>query len=866
VRRLKLDAGELSELSDGWLVASTPPGERETPGALSDLDSVPAQVPGTAAGALADAGRRWSLDDPRELDGRDWWFWTSFSSPPVADGEELHLWFDGLATVADVYLDGERILRSESMFERHCVAIEPPAPGEHELAICCRALDPLLRVRRKPRARWRTRLVSEPNLRFFRTMLLGRAPGFAPGPAVVGPWRGVVLERRRSLAASELTLRARVEDGAGVLTARATLRTLPASTGLDSVQLRLTGPGGTRTAELACETVAGGVRVSGELVLEEVELWWPHTHGQPCTYGAELRVRAGGSESTIDAGRVGFRHLEARGELERDGLGLRVNGVPVFARGAVWTPLDLFAPHASEDRLRRALGLVVEAGMNMLRVPGIACYESSTFYDLCDELGILVWQDFMFANLDYPEQDADFMRTVEAEAREVLEELGARPSLAVVCGGSEVAQQVAMMGLDPGLANGPLYGELLPRLVAEAGVQAPYVPSTPWGGDLPFRPDRGVANYYGVGAYLRPLQDARLSEVRFAAECLAFANVPDDSALECFEAPGELVVHHPRWKQGVPRDAGAGWDFEDVRDHYLALLFEVDPVQLRSVDNKRYLELSRQVSGEVMAEVFGEWRRAGSTCAGGLVLWLSDLQPGAGWGVLDHRGEPKVAFHHLRRALAPVAVWSTDEGLGGVHVHVVNERPRELAASLRVSLYRDLETRVEEASTEIVLAPRGSRTLNVEQLLGRFVDASWAYRFGPPGHDLIVFSLEQRRAGGPAEILSQACRFPLAHPSRRQPASRLGLSAAVRTGAEGDALVTITSAHFLYGARVAIPGFVPDDDAFLVEPGHPKAVRMRRSSDGAAPAGRGDGAAPAGGSLTALNLAGRVQIDAEVGE
>ena len=163
--------------------------------------------------------------------------------------------------------------------------------------------------------------------------------------------------------------------------------------------------------------------------------------------------------------------------------------------------------------------------------------------------------------------------------------------------------------------------------------------------------------------------------MRFAAECLAFANVPDDEALQPLAGGVASAVHHPRWKAGVPRDAGAGWDFDDVRDHYLRELFGVDPVALRSTDAERYLELSRAVTGEVMAEVFGEWRRAGSPCGGGLVLWLRDLVPGAGWGVLDHRGEPKVAYHHLRRALAPVAVWITDEGLDGVAVHVANDLP-----------------------------------------------------------------------------------------------------------------------------------------------------------------------------------------------
>ncbi len=313
----------------------------------------------------------------------------------------------------------------------------------------------------------------------------------------------------------------------------------------------------------------------------------------------------------------------------------------------------------------------------MLRVPGTGVYESEEFHDLCDELGMLVWQDFMFANLDYPIADDGFRAAVEREASELLERLAGRPSLAVLCGNSEVEQQAAMLGLDPELGRGELFGELLPAAARAAGADAVYLPSAPCGGELPFRTDRGVANYFGVGAYLRPLDDARLAGVRFASECLAFANVPDERAVEELlgEPPADAAVGGPRWKAGVPRDVGSGWDFDDVRDHYLEALFGVDPAELRSVEPHRYLELSRAVSGEVMAEVFGEWRRAGSPCGGGIVLWLRDLVPGAGWGLFDHRGVPKVAYHHLRRALAPVALWTTDEGLGGIVVHVANDRP-----------------------------------------------------------------------------------------------------------------------------------------------------------------------------------------------
>jgi beta-mannosidase len=300
----------------------------------------------------------------------------------------------------------------------------------------------------------------------------------------------------------------------------------------------------------------------------------------------------------------------------------------------------------------------------------------------------------------------------------------------------------------------------------------------------------------------------------------------------------------------VPRDAGSGWDFEDVRDHYLRELFGVDPGELRRVDHHRYLELSRMVSGEVMSEVFGEWRRAASPCGGALVLWLRDLLPGAGWGVIDHSGVPKLAYHHLRRALAPVAVWTVDEGLGGVGVHIANDRPDVLRARLRVALYQDFERCVGEADEVLEIAPHSGDTRDVEALLGHFVDASWAYRFAPPAQDVIVASLEADRDGA-TELLSQALRFPAGRPSFAQSAQQLGFSVETEQ-LPGEALrLTLRSRRLAWGVRMRVPGFLPDDDAFAVEPGHPRSITVRPCAPGA----------PfAGGNVTALNLQGRLVI------
>jgi beta-mannosidase len=781
------------------------------------IGPIPARVPGTAAGALRAAGL-WGHGDERDFDADEWTFTSRFSAAPAVAGEEVMLRLDGIATVADVELNGRPLVSTSSMFAAHEIDVGGLLAADNELVVRCAPLLPLLRAKRRPRARWRTRVVSEQNLRFLRTTMLGRAPGFAPRPAPVGPWRPVTLERRRRLVVDSLELRTALAGDDGILSVRARLRSLDA-TPTRSVEVEVRRGGTTAAAALPVHD--SGVAV-GEVRLGRVERWWPHTHGEPALYDVSLRVDG----VFVDAGRVGFRALES----PADGLQLRLNGRQVFARGAVWTPVDLVGLAPSAEEVRAAVAAACDAGMNMLRIPGTACYETDVFHDACDELGVLVWQDLMFANFDYPFADDAFAALAEAEVRSVLARLAPRPSTAVLCGNSEVEQQATMLGLEPAVARVPFFHERVPELIGESAVDVPYVTSTPSGGDLPFRPSRGVANYYGVGAYRRPLDDARRARVRFAAECLAFANVPD----------GATEVELP-----VPRDVGADWDFADVRDHYLRELFAVDPAALRETDAGRYLELSRVVSGEVMAATIGEWRRSASPCHGALVLMLRDVRPGAGWGVLDDGGAPKVAWWYLRRAFAPVAIWLTDEGLDGVDVHIANDRPQPLAAQLRVALYRDRELLVEEATAEIRLSPHAACSRGVEELLGRFVDASYAYRFGAPGHDLVAATLEADDG-----LVTQAFAFPVDRPVDREEAERLGLEAVAGSSSGSTVEVVVTSVRFAYCVRLHAEGYRPLDDAFSVEPGGSRAVTL---------VGR-PGARWRGGSATALNLAGSVAI------
>jgi len=713
-------------------------------------------------------------------DDEDHWFRTTIASPTA-----MTLRFGGLATVCEVFVDGARALTSESMFVRHDV---PVTAGEHELVVCSRALTPLLRIPRKPRARWRSRVPVDGNLRWFRTSLLGRAPGFAPAPPLVGPWRPVELV---DVAAPEIEVRTALDGSDGLVAVRC-----DAAAG----QLDVTVGG------VAERLAAGG----GTIRIPSPELWWPHTHGEPHLH--ELHVRA---ETGEVRRRIGFRALSYAADVERDGLDLHVNGQAVFVRGAVWTPTPRGEESATLERAR-------DGGLNMVRVVGTMIYEDAAFHDACDELGILVWQDLMFANLDYPFEEPAFRALVDEEVRQALASVSGRPSLAVVCGNSEVEQQVAMLGLPPEMGRSEFYDDALPALVHAAGIDAAYVPSAPTGGARPFRTDAGVANYFGVGAYLRPLDDARRAAVLFASECLAFANVPNDTP--------------PDRRAGVMRDVGADWDFADVRDHYLR------EIHGRTVEDSDYWEHARHVTGELMAAVFGEWRRKSSPCAGGIVLWLRDLAPGSGWGLLASDGRPKLAWHHLRRAVAPIAVWFVDEGLNGLALHMANDTRAPIVATLRLSLYRDEELLVDEVETTVQLDPHSVREDDVEALLGRFVDIGFTYRFGEPQQDTVVATLIRDDRD-----LAKAFFKPAGIEGRGGgTAGELGLQ--VETQRDGAVLdVRLRATRVVHGVRLEAAGAELDDDGFDLEPGRWSTVRM----------------APFAGEtvrLTALNLVGPHEV------
>ena len=772
-------------LAADWWMTVLPPDAALTPGELpSDADWHRAQVPGTALQALESAyapetNKRLLLHD------LDVWY---FANLDLLEGQKLK--FRALAGLADIWLDDEPIGSSETMF----VALTLPVTrdGTFRLSIRFRSLSVALQTK-AGRPRWRTRLVESNALRKQRQTLLGHMPGWCPPIHAVGPYRSIDhVMGHGTIETCNLSTVTRGYNA--VLSVRIVF-----AEAVDPRIRLLIQINGTVAALMPYDAITFMV----DIVLADIELWWPHTHGNPKLYNVFLVD----GTSELNIGKVGFRDLKVlRGD---DGLGFRlqINGSSIFCRGACWTSADLLGLRHNRQAYLNWLELARDAGMNMIRISGTMLYESRDFSSLCDELGILVWQDLMFANLDYATDEIMFQQNVIAEVKQLIEELAGNPSLVVLCGGSEIAQQSTMLGLSADRRTIGFFESFLPELIRKMKPDLLYVPNSPWGGPLPIDVSIGISHYYGVGAYRRPLEDARRANVRFVTECLAFSNPAHPNS-----PAAKAIVDGPQ-------DPGASWTFADVRDHYLQELYLIDPNRLRAEDPRRYFDLSRAVIADVMEAVFSEWRRPKSSCTGALVWQLQDLAPASGWGVIDSSGYPKAAWHGLHRVLAPVQVLVSDERTDGLEIHVINETATAMAVVIHLTCLSNGSVPIISGTRSLTLPARDSLSLSSHDMLDGFFDITRTYRFGPAEHNVTVAALRCATSG---TLLSEAFHFPT---DRLLPLDDLGMTAKLLRDQTGWS-IEISTKRFAQAVHFELEYYRSSVDWFHLPPLEARQVKL----------------------------------------
>lgn len=640
--------------------------------------------------------------------------WEYFTT--ITPKEDLKLHCPALSPLCHVYIDDQCVGQADSAFYPHTFSVQKSQTDAQKLKIVFASVTDFLKQRRA-RPAWKTAIANN-HMRWLRTPLIGAISAWANEGSAVG-----LLQPPTLINANDIQLHCRPywSDGQAQveLTCSEPIERLHLEINRNSVPVTLNEP-------------AFRVKVP----LGELDTWWPHTHGAPVRHTLEIKLQSQSSEQTFSR-QVAFKKVSLS---DVDSPLIEINDTPIFFRGACWTasnyPTALYDAHRARSILTHARDL----GFNGIRIAGPMPYEHSDFYSLCDELGLMVWQDFCFANFYYP-TDEGFLDLVAKEVHQQLLRLSEFGCLTVLCGNSEVEQQGSMMGQSTEQLNHPIFHELIPEQVQRLSPSLPYVPSSPSGGDWPFQTNQGFSHYFGYGAYRQPASDLQRADVRFASECLGLSHVPSESFCQQHFSARNPAPHRPNWKAGINSDAGTGWDFEDIRDYYLAHYFKVDPIELRYRDLERYHRFSRIVTGYMMRKAFTFWRADSSNCSGAISWWLNDIKPGAGWGLIDSDGQIKPAAQVLKPQLQPLHIGLIDEGLNGHRISLVNETDRWVDGTLKGFLIHSARNTTDTAELPIRLAPKSQCSLTMNRLFNRFIDSTDLYCFGPRAFDAVAVVL-----------------------------------------------------------------------------------------------------------------------------
>jgi len=410
-----------------------------------------------------------------------------------------------------------------------------------------------------------------------------------------------------------------------------------------------------------------------ELYVKKPELWWPNNMGAQPLYTVEVELLdENGHILDSVTKRIGLRTLRLDRHKDKWGESFQfvVNGIPFFAKGANWIPGDGILARMTQERYRNLLADAARANMNMLRVWGGGIYEDDAFYNACDEMGICVWQDFMFACSTYPAFDKAFMENVRAEAEDNIRRLRHHPSIALWCGNNELEQGLVDSRWTDKAMSWPdykrLFDQLLPSIVSQLDPQRDYWPGSPHrpvGNRSDFNdPGSGDAHLWSVWHGKQPFEWYRTCQHRFISE-FGFQSFPEPKTVQCYTTPRDrnitsrIMEHHQR--------SGIG--------NSTIMTYMLDWFLLpEGFDNT--LWCSQVLQGMAIQYACEHWRRSMPRCMGTLYWQLNDTWPVASWSSIDYYGRWKALHYMARRFFAPVLISGLERlDKGTVEVYVTSD-------------------------------------------------------------------------------------------------------------------------------------------------------------------------------------------------
>jgi len=675
------------DLGGTWQLGESAPGAGDAQGwyrtGVPVEQAIPAQVPGDVhldllrAGRIAEPLVGKNALDCLWVEARDWWYSRTFTVDDVslaqADRVELHA--AGLDLTAEVWLNGEPVGQHNNQFIPATFDVTDVVhAGENLLVV---RLDVGLRAAPSDRRRY-VHISGLPACGLPRMWMRKAQFSFgwdwAPRLLTCGIWRPITLRAYQRLALRDVFLTSHLEDGAARVAVQAEIESFADREHATSLTLALQGHGH-HARELEVTLQPGTNMVETEVLVPDPRLWWPRPLGEPFLYDFALEVSEGSKVLDRYETRFGIREVRLVQEPLAGGEGtsftIHVNGQPVFCQGANWVPADAIPARVGPEKYRALISAAEEAHFNMFRIWGGGIYEDPCFYRLCDQAGIMVWQDFMFACSLYPDDDPGFCDDVRCEAETVVKQLRNHPCVVVWCGNNEndwIYARRVHAGWDlPTFYGRKIYHEILPQVCARLDPTRPYWPSSPYGGDDPNSEWGGDRHHWDVPINLAdPVE--RVDFRRWGAERGKFISEygmlspPVEDSLRRFLPPDELYVGSP------------AWDFHNnlFEKDNLATCLRLYWREPETLKLEEYLLATQIIQAEALKTSLEHFRHRKFATSGALFWMYSDCWGAIGWSIVDYYLNRKPAFYYVRRALAPLMI-SFHEGEDGLTLWLIND-------------------------------------------------------------------------------------------------------------------------------------------------------------------------------------------------
>lgn len=688
----------------------------------------PAQVPGDVH---LDLLRNKLIPDPfyrdneaklQWIEDADWEYRTTLTvGPELLNKQNIDLVFEGLDTCADVYLNGKKILTTDNMFRTYRVDVKRnlTAGQNHLLVVFPSPIQAAAKIAAKDK--WRA-LTHTERRSYIRKAAYEYGWDWGPRFVTSGIWRPVRLEgwdeaRISDFSVRQLDVTAQVAHTLASVEVTASADT-PAEVTVSESQA---GQPSVYTQHVVLHPGVNHVDFPVDIVAPA--LWYPAGYGAQAMYSFHAEVKTSRSMQDAADVRTGLRSVVLRRDPDQWGRSFEfvVNGIPIFAKGADVIPFDSFPNRVTDEQYRHILQSARDANMNMIRLWGGGYYESQQFYQLCDELGLMVWQDFMFGNHWQPGTYA-FKQNVAMEAEDQLKRLRNHPSIVLWCGNNET--EAAFHWADESKASPStrlqmwqdyltVFSGILPHAVALYSPETPYWPSSPSADyeETSSTYQSGDMHDWSVWHGRVPFSEYEKHEYRFVSE-YGFQSFPEMRTIESFTLPQDrtsiftpVMLAHQKNNEG-----------NSIIHDYM-LQYYAEPKDFAS-----FLYASQVLQAEGIKIGAEHMRRDRPRIMGSLFWQLNDCWPVASWSSIDYYGRWKALQYYARRFYSPLLV-SPHIQNGALAVYVVSDKTKPVTAALRVRILQFDGTVLQEKTANIQIPPLSSQ-IYMQLPMEQFVNAN----------------------------------------------------------------------------------------------------------------------------------------------